>query len=374
MRVLVMCLLAVLCCQKSWAADHLVLITLDGLRWQELFRGYEDALLESEDFTKRPEDLKVMFDGESTEQKREKLMPFMWQTVAKQGVLIGNQDKQSSMLLTNTWWFSYPGYNEILTGKADPSINSNEAVPNKNVTILEWVNQHKDNKSKVAAFTGWDAFPAIINEQRSGVMVNAAFENAQWNKLSDRAKVINELQHSTPSPWHNVRFDAFTYGLAKEYLLAEQPKLMYIALGETDDFAHQEEYDQYIKSAHRSDQFIADLWQTIQTTKGLKGNTNIVIAVDHGRGVTAQTWPHHASAKALKQYFKMEQQPKEGIVGSNAVWLAAIGPDIRALGELTAAQPMYQNQIAATVLSLLGYQFTDYATDIGKPLTTIIEP
>ena len=373
MRIVLLAILLAVSLPKALAADHLIIITLDGLRWQEVYRGIDPTLVDNDQYTKRPEDIKEKFDAESQQQKRQKLMPFLWQTVAEQGVLLGNQDKNSVMELTNTWWFSYPGYNEILTGKADPSINSNEAVDNKNVTILEWVNQQNKKTDKVAAFTGWDAFPAIINENRSGVMVNAGFENASWKKLSPRAQLINELQQTTPSPWHNVRFDAYTYGLAKEYLLAKKPSLMYIALGETDDFAHMEEYHQYINSAHRSDQFIADLWHTVQRTKGLKNNTNIIITVDHGRGITPQTWPHHASAKAIQQYFKMADAPQEGIVGSNFVWLAALGPDINALGEVSGSEPVFQNQIAATALTLLGYDYQRYASDIGKPITSILQ-
>ena len=373
MRALVIASLLLASMQPAWAADHLIIITLDGLRWQELYRGYDQSLLDNPKYTKRAEDLKAQFDAETVQLKREKLMPFMWQTVAQEGVLLGNQDKHSVMQLTNTWWFSYPGYNELLTGKADPLINSNEPVPNKNITILEWVNKQKISRANVAAFTGWDAFEAIINEQRSGVRVNAGFESARWKRLSKRAKFINEMQQATPSPWHNVRFDAYTYGLAKEYLLAEKPRLLYIALGETDDFAHSQEYHQYLNSAHRSDQFVADLWTTVQSTKGLKNNTNLIIAVDHGRGNTAETWPHHASAKAIKNYFKMANAPEQGIVGSNAVWLVAIGPDIKALGEVSDGPTVFQDQVAATALTLLGYDYRQYAKDIGFPIMAIMQ-
>jgi len=353
------------------AADNLVLVTLDGFRWQEVFRGYDAQLLGNEKFTEHPELLLPEIDGVNLTEKREKLLPFLWGTLAEDGVIIGNRDKNSAMAVTNPWWFSYPGYNEILTGKADPEINSNEAKLNKNVTVLEWLNQQKEYRGRVAAFGGWDVFPAIINEQRSGVPVNAGFEAADWPRLSKHAQWLNKLQTQIPSPWHNVRLDAFTYGLAKDYLITHKPNVLYIAFGETDDFAHDENYQQYLTSAQRCDQFIADLWHTIQTTKGYKNNTNLIITVDHGRGGDEKTWPHHASARAVQEYFKDMADLPQGIVGSDAIWLAAVGPDIKKIGEVSDRDIVYQNQIAATVLHLLGLDYHQYDQGIGEPVEFI---
>jgi hypothetical protein len=61
-------------------------------------------------------------------------------------------------------WFSYPGYNEILTGSADDKrITSNDKMDNLNVTFLEHLNKLPEYKGKVMAFTSWDVFPFIIN-------------------------------------------------------------------------------------------------------------------------------------------------------------------------------------------------------------------
>ncbi len=63
------------------------------------------------------------------------------------------------MQVTNPHWFSYPGYSEILTGFVEPSITSNDKVPNPNVTVLEWLHRQPAFKEKVAAFGSWDVFP-----------------------------------------------------------------------------------------------------------------------------------------------------------------------------------------------------------------------
>jgi hypothetical protein len=73
-------------------------------------------------------------------------------------------------------WLSYPGYNEALTGKADPRINSNEYQANPNVTLLEWLNRQRDFQGQVRAVTSWDA----LAPRRAATWRNdmpAAYEN-----------------------------------------------------------------------------------------------------------------------------------------------------------------------------------------------------
>ena len=152
--------------QPALSAENVLLVTLDGLRWQELFSGADSELIKDSRFNESPESIASKFWRETPEERREVLMPFFWGTIAKQGVLYGNRSLGSEVNLRNTEWFSYPGYNEILTGAADANITSNDKIPNKNVTVLEWVNQQPDFQGSVAAFASWDVFPYIINEPR----------------------------------------------------------------------------------------------------------------------------------------------------------------------------------------------------------------
>lgn len=354
--------------QSIKAADNLLLVSIDGLRWQEVFRGYQDDVLSLEAFKAKRDGLEKAFSGKTARQKRQQLMPFLWQEIQQQGVLIGNRDKQSSMHVSNDFWFSYPGYNELLTGKADPNIDSNQAKDNLNVTLLEWLNTQPNYQNKVAAFGSWDVFPAIINRARNQITINAGFESADWPNLSAKAKWLNTLQQQIPSPWHNVRLDAFTVGFAQEYILAHQPKVIYLALGETDDFAHQGNYPEYLRGANRADQFIAQLWRLLQSIEQYRDNTNLVITVDHGRGNSADTWQHHASAKAVKGYLNGLDQYKNGIPGADQIWLAAMGPDVQKLQEMQHSESFSLNQVTATAIRLLNMQPQDFATDIGQAL------
>ncbi|WP_339724555.1 alkaline phosphatase family protein [uncultured Paraglaciecola sp.] len=354
------------------AADNLLLVSIDGLRWQEVFRGYQDDVLNLEDFKADKSAIQKQFFGDTPQEKRQKLLPFLWQVISKQGILIGNRDNQSSMQLTNDLWFSYPGYNELLTGKADPNIDSNHASDNLNITFLEWLNTQPGFKNQVAAFGSWDVFPAIINRTRSQIPINAGFESAAWDHLSAKAKWLNELQQQIPSPWHNVRLDAFTAGFAQEYILAKQPKVIYLALGETDDFAHQGNYPEYLRGAKRADQFIANIWGLLQSMEQYRGKTNLVITVDHGRGNSAKTWQHHGSAKAVKGYLNGLNQYKDGIPGADQVWLAALGPDVKQVLKSSDQKTDFTlNQVAATAIQLLNLNHRQFSPDIGQPLPIV---
>jgi len=352
------------------AADNVVLVTIDGLRWQEVFNGAQLGMINNEKFVSDPKQLKSDFWHQDITIRREKLMPFFWQKMVTEGAVIGDRDNHSYMSVANEWYFSYPGYSEILTGFADPKIDSNKKFNNPNITILEWLNEQKEYKNKIASFASWDVFPYIINTDRSKLAVNAGFDKSK--DKDSYSQLLNTLQDEIPSPWHNVRLDSFTYRFAKHNLLKNKPKVTYIALGETDDFAHDGHYDHYLYAAKRTDQYLADLWHTIQTTKGYKNNTVMLIVTDHGRGATAKDWQHHASAKATTGYLANLKDFKKGIVGSEQIWMAAIGPDIKSSGITATPYEVKQNQIAATVLSILGEDVKAFSTSAGKPINFIL--
>nr|WP_297782434.1 hypothetical protein [uncultured Allomuricauda sp.] len=176
--LLIAAIAAILNVQAQSADDtKVILITLDGFRWQELFTGADSLLIGNKDYVHDVEKLAEAFWKDSPEERRATLMPFFWNQVEKMGQIHGNRNKGSKVNLTNGMWFSYPGYNEILTGTADDArIRSNDKMQNPNTTILERYNNTSEGKGKVAAFGSWDVFPFIVNEERSGVPVNAGFE------------------------------------------------------------------------------------------------------------------------------------------------------------------------------------------------------
>jgi hypothetical protein len=328
--------------QPSLQTDNVILITLDGLRWQELFDGADQRLIGDENFVDDSDALKARFWDDDAQVRRRKLMPFFWSVIAEQGQLHGNRVHGSRVDVTNNFWFSYPGYNEILTGFRDDRIESNDKIPNSNITVLEHINRQPEFEGSVAVFGSWDVFPYIINEQRSGIPVNAGFRSAEDDELSAREAFLNELQAQVPSPWSTVRLDAFTHHYAKEYLEKNSPRLTYIAYGETDDFAHDGKYDQYLNSANQTDAFIADIWNWAQSIDQYRNTTTMIITTDHGRGTQpVDAWKGHGT----------------DVEGSDQIWFAVMGPDTKPLGEMKTTGQHYQNQFARTVAAFLGVPY-----------------
>jgi hypothetical protein len=186
---------------------------------------------------------------------------------------------------------------------------------------------------------------------------------------------LNRLQDDIPSPWSNVRLDAFTHHYALSHIRNHHPRIVYIGYGETDDFAHDGQYDQYVMAANRNDRFIEELWELIEGDDFYKGNTVLFVTVDHGRGEEPEeTWRHHASKQSVSRSMQSLARYEEGIVGSDAVWMAAIGPGVPASGLVgTGDGCLTSNRIAATLLKLLGEDYRVFDPGMGAPMPEFLQ-
>jgi hypothetical protein len=350
----IICLLPVSSAYAQRKTENLIVVTLDGLRWQEVFKGVDERLMNDSIYNRNIKDMKEKFWSASAEERRKKLFPFLWTVVAQKGQIHGNRQHGNKVDNANRYWFSYPGYNEIFTGYPDTSVNSNDKKYNKNENVLEFINKKKGFTGKVAAFSTWDCFPYILNEPRSGVFVNADVDSMHFT--TPTLRMLNEMQFLSTRPI-GVRPDVITYFAAKEYLKEYRPKVLYIAFDETDDFAHAGMYDQYIGAAYAEDAMIADLWALIQSMPQYKDKTTLLITVDHGRGdADKNNWKHHGAR----------------IAEAHEIWLAVIGPDTKPLGEVQTDAQLYQAQIAATLAALLGFEFKPQHP-VHAPITSVIQ-
>ncbi|HMF60477.1 MAG TPA: alkaline phosphatase family protein [Vicinamibacterales bacterium] len=334
-------------------AANVLFVTLDGMRWQEVFGGLSSELMTKDGGGISEDDapaLQKEFGGPTAEVRREKLMPFLWGTVARQGQIFGDASRNSIARVTNGLRFSYPGYNEMLTGFPDPAVKSNDPIANPNVTVLEWLNRRPKFAGKVAGFSSWALLPWILNEKRSGIPSNAAGPPIV-NPRSDRERAINEFAADLPAYWGEERFDAATGLGALEYVRRNRPKVFYVMLGETDEWAHGRRYDLYLDAARRNDRFIRQLWETAQSLPEYAGKTALVIATDHGRGETAVTWTGHG----------------EKVLESDRIWMAVMGPGVQPLGVRSGVNAT-QSQIAATVASLVGEDYQAAQPKAAPPL------
>jgi hypothetical protein len=342
-------IVGLLCVIGSAKAQHktqnIIFVMADGLRWQEIFNGSDESLVDP----KAAASLKSY-------SSREALMPFFWSTLAKNGQIYGNQKLGSEAYVTNGLNFSYPGYNETLCGFPDPRIDSNDKNLNPNVTVLEWLNGKPAYKGKVAAFGAWDTFPFIFNAQRAGFPVNAGYDPFVTSPMTPKFELLNQLKAESPRLWEDEAFDNIPVQTALEYLKVKKPRVMYLSLGEPDDWAHAGNYTEYLRSIHRADEYLKMLWGAVQSMPGYRDHTTLIFSPDHGRGGAPVEWKSHGAKIPASKY----------------IWMAFLGPDTKPLGERSNIPAVTQNQIAATLAALLGEDYDASVPQAGKPISDVL--
>ena len=195
---------------------RVVVIAIDGLRWQEVFEGA----------------------------KRDSLMPFLWEMGRKKGCMIGNRNRKSKMEVANGIWKSYAGYSEMLCGVTDDEhIFDNRKQYNPNRSVLELAEACSEYKDRVNAVASWDVVPYILNYRRSELPVD----------FRSRHRVSKQ-----------VRNDSVTLNRALKTLKEKHPKLLFVEFCETDYYGHHGKWLEYLNAAHQNDQFIRQLWECCQ--------------------------------------------------------------------------------------------------------------
>jgi hypothetical protein len=335
-------------------AQNVIVVTLDGLRWQEFFGGAERALFGKDADKADPPTAVKRFWRDTPEARRAALMPFMWEVVARTGQVFGDPSKNSLCHVTNGVWFSYPGYAEMLSGVADPRVDSNNKVNNPNVTVLEWLNGRPGFQGRVASFGAWDVLPFILAVERSKLPVGDGYPPVP-NPRTDRERAINDMAGDLAPIWEGAPLDAPIMHAAIECLRTRKPRVLYVLLGETDEWAHEPRYDLYLDAAWRGDRFIRRLWDMAQSMPDYKGRTALVVAVDHGRGATTRDWTDHGRK----------------VPAAERTWIAVMGPDTPPLG-LRENVTVTTAQVAATIAALAGEDYRRAVPAAAPALAEVI--
>ncbi len=337
------------------ATKNVVLVTIDGLRWQEVFAGLDESLLTPEHGgvnENMARQLRAEFGADTPEARREKLMPFIWKTVAAQGQLLGNRALGSPVSVLNELRVSYPGYNELLTGRPDPRIWNNAAGPNPNIHVLEWLQARPGFSGRVAASAAWNVFRPILNVDRNGIPLFVTLQQSAPGSVSPRIAEIERWMQDIPPITPSESYDAFAYEAALDLIARHQPRVFLLGLGEPDEWGHARRYDRYLESIRRCDRFIRQLWEFLQSRPEYRDSTTLLISPDHGRGIQGKDWTSHG----------------RNVPDSEQTWLMAMGPDTRALGERRNTALVYQAQIAATLAALVGEDFRAAYPEAAAPV------
>ncbi len=295
----------------STALPRVVLITFDGVRWQEIFHGPDPALRK---------------DGEA----EGALIPFLLAPSAQSGVLIGDRRKGSRMRLDNPFGVSVPGYQALLVGR--PTLcATNLCGPPTTETLPERIRRRLGLPRKsVAVFT---TYPGICDAMAS--QPDAIFLHCGTEVLD----APPETSHASTKPESGR--DHRTFVRALHYLETKRPRFLYIALNDTDSMGHAGDYEGYLDVMRHYDLWLREL-DRVLLRMGTEGEaTNIVITTDHGRGRGEEWGLHRLTA-----------------LGTHEIWLYARGPDIAARGSIVGGRTFSHADVAPTIEHLFGLEPT----------------
>ena len=139
-----------------------------------------------------------------------------------------------------------------------------------------------------------------------------------------------------------------------ETLRTSKPRVLYILLGETDEWAHQGRYDLYLDAGYRTDGFIRRVWDTLQSLPDYRNTTTLLVTTDHGRGATPADWGDHGKK----------------VPAAESTWILALGPGVPALG-VRESVTVTTSQFAATIAAVVGEDFRRAAPNAAPALPLV---
>ena len=258
-RYLIYALAALLTSQVAGAAEPLltqnvILVTLDGVRAQEIFAGLDEtiAVHDQQQVYSDMEAMRKRYGGETPESRRNALLPVFWKQLAPQGVVLGNARYDNHVLVQNKALWSTPGYTEIMTGRPRPEVIDNENQRYDHKTALELARTGLElDGSQVVQFGSWEGFKFAAASRDDAFLMVGAYDSVPAQLSSPEIDNLNNLRRQVMGLWEEGSNDVLTFRMALSYLQAHPPRVMWLALVNSDDWAHADRYDRYLEYLHR---------------------------------------------------------------------------------------------------------------------------
>ncbi|MFO0679535.1 MAG: sulfatase-like hydrolase/transferase [Polyangiaceae bacterium] len=283
------------------AGHPVVLVTLDGARWQELFLGTDE---------------KRTKPGEPHESPAA-LFPNVYRALAGSGCALGAPG-HGVVAASGPNFVSLPGYTEIFTGRAPVACGDNDCARTTIPTILD---QAHAMGLSVAAHGSWERL------ERAATKYPGTFPAS-----FGRGTAAGDPYPGTGE----FRPDRDTAAKALRVLEDDRPDLLYVGLGEPDEYAHRGDYAGYVGSLRRSDAFLGDLFAALGRMGERGAATHVIVTADHGR---ADDFVNHGG----------------GSPESARVFLLAFGPEVSRRGFVHSRTPRKLGDVAPTLATLLGF-------------------
>jgi hypothetical protein len=318
------------------AANRVVLVTLDGVRWEDVFGA--------------------------TAETSTLAMPNLHRLVKERGVAYGGAGCEHDMRASGPNFVSLPGYIEIFTGK--PPVCQHNHCPNIDTeTIVDEARATSHRVADVAVFASWNRYSAAVAKDRKAIVLSAGARTIAIAAAKDDEKLKRLLVEGAAHagyPGHgDYRKDETTAKVALRYLETKTPRLLVMGLGDADEQAHRGDIAGYRKAIARADDILGELDKTLARMGDAGERTAVIVTTDHGRA---------------KNLFSHGARAPE----SARVFVAAFGASITHQGVTCAPEPMKLAHIAGAVRQLLGIDLDREKAHDANPLAdamlTLPEP
>ncbi len=325
----------------------IVLVVLDGVRWQEIFDGVDPALAKAQGFS----------PGEVVDARH--LMPTLHDVLIAHGVAVGAPGFGPEMRATGPNYVSLPGYNEILGGRTATRCLDNECPATRQPTVAdELAVMEGEGPRDAAVISSWESIErAASSRAGSNVVVSAGRHHgrnmdAMRADEAERALLEEGMRVGSAPGGGDFRPDRLTAEIALRYLERDAPRFLFVGLGEPDEYAHQGNYRGYLGSLRAADGALARLVETLGRMGERGRRTSIFVTTDHGRSIAFRDHGGYA--------------PESG-----RVWLVASGGGIPESGPLRSFEPHRLADIAPTMRALMGLP-ADEGAFAGKAIAGIL--
>ncbi len=184
-------------------------------------------------------------------------------------------------------FISLPGYTEMLSGQ--PALcQENECVFRPLYTVADSFRDAGASRDEVAVIASWEKLETVASHDASSIVVTTGRSHGATRDLlrtdAELATLLDEGEHADPAPGHDdYRPDRYTAEIATRYLALRRPRFLFVALGDTDEYGHQGDYDAYLDALRRADRTVGEIMRITDAWAREGDDTVILVTADHGR-------------------------------------------------------------------------------------------
>jgi hypothetical protein len=313
-------------------SDTVIVLTLDGVRWQDVFLGSDPTL------------------GDAPRQSRAASVPELHAALERSGAALGAPGSGSQFEVAGRANWSLPGYNELFSGTARHHCRTNECARVKRATLADDLARNAAPE-EVAVIASWGRLEKAATHQPGQFFVSSG-QNVRYGEVTlpkDLRALYRAGQHVDPSPGYaDYRPDRFTAAFALAYLEHYRPKFLFVGLGDTDEYAHRDDYASYLEALEQADSWFGRLLDSIEHLNESGHPTTLFVTTDHGR---AQEFVDHGP----------------GTPEASRTFLFAFGNGIRKRGVIEGCGSHTLSELAPAIRQLLGEPSTGLPEQQREP-------